>query len=265
MTEFKDTRQQRKFKILLIGDSCIDEYYYGTCDRLNPEAPVPVLKITRIETMPGMAANVQANLESFGCDVDFMTGGIKSVKQRYIDDRSKQHIIRVDDDKMSTPFNPHLSSLQFSQYDAIVISDYNKGFITYDNIEIIRNIYSGPIFVDTKKQDIARFDGCFVKINEQEYNQRFSICSKMIVTLGSKGAMYKTHVEEEIFPVPDTQVVDVCGAGDTFLAALAYEYLNSLNIRQAIKFANICSAITVRHRGVYSLTTDDIHGIINNT
>jgi hypothetical protein len=99
----------------LIGDSCIDEYYYGSCDRLNPEAPVPVLKITRWSSSAGMAANVKSNLEAFGCDVDFMTGGKKSIKRRYIDDRSKQHIVRVDEDKINPPFNPNLKSLAYQQ------------------------------------------------------------------------------------------------------------------------------------------------------
>lgn len=244
----------------MIGDSCIDEYYYGSCDRLNPEAPVPILKITRSETKMGMAANVKDNLESFGCDVDFMTSGSKSIKRRYIDERSKQHIVRVDDDVISAACNPHLESLH--QYDAIVISDYNKGYVTYDNIQAVRAAYRGPIFLDTKKQDIARFDGCYVKINEHEYNQRYSICSTMIVTLGSAGAMYKQHYQEELFPVQPTEVIDVCGAGDTFLAALTYQYLNTNDIGDAIKFANKCSAITVGHRGVYTLTPRDISSII---
>ena len=42
--------QQQQFKVLLIGDSCTDEYVYGTCDRLNPEAPVPILNFNRKET-----------------------------------------------------------------------------------------------------------------------------------------------------------------------------------------------------------------------
>ena len=43
--------QQKQFKVLLIGDSCTDEYVYGTCERLNPEAPVPILKYNRKITM----------------------------------------------------------------------------------------------------------------------------------------------------------------------------------------------------------------------
>jgi len=258
MTDLENTQQQTKFKVLLIGDSCIDEYYYGTCDRLNPEAPVPVLKITHWSSGLGMAANVKSNLESFGCDVDFMTGGKKSIKRRYIDERSKQHIVRVDEDKESPPFNPYMKSLAYAQYDAIVISDYNKGFVTYDNVRAIREQYNGPIFIDSKKSDLQKFECCFVKINEQEFNKAISHCSDLIVTLGSKGAIYK----DTIYPTREANMIDVCGAGDTFLAALTYQYLKSKDIEQSIRYANYCASITVEHRGVYSLTQQDIDSII---
>ncbi len=258
MKDLKITQLQKKFKILLIGDTCLDEYYYGICDRLNPEAPVPILKITSHQIILGMSANVKRNLESFNCDVDFSSGGKKSIKKRYIDERSKQHIVRVDEDFISPPFNPNLKSLQLSQYDAIVISDYNKGYITYDNVKELRKNYSGPIFIDTKKQDIKKFDGCFIKINEYENSLKISNSEELIVTLGKKGALYKN----KIYPTELVEVIDVCGAGDTFLAALTYFYLLTLNIEDAIMFANKCAAITVQHRGVYALSNDDLNKIL---
>ncbi len=259
MTELATTQQQTSFKVLLIGDSCIDEYHYGNVERLSPEAPVPILQITRTETKPGMSANVKDNLEAFGVDVDFMTGGSKSIKKRFIDERSKQHIIRVDEDKKSKPFNAYQSSLAYNQYDAIVISDYDKGFITYENIQAVREQYSGPIFVDSKKRDLARLEGCYVKVNELERSLATSICSNLITTLGSKGAEFN----DKIYPAPSVEVVDVCGAGDTFLAGLTYSYLKTKNIENSIEFAISASAISVQHSGVYSLTNSDI-SCINN-
>ena len=61
-----DIQQQKLYKILLIGDSCEDIYHFGTCQRISPEAPVPILKKAYEEIRPGMSANVAANLESFG-------------------------------------------------------------------------------------------------------------------------------------------------------------------------------------------------------
>ena len=58
-------QQQKQFKILLIGDSCTDEYVYGTCERLNPEAPVPILKFNRKETTKGRKKrNVDDRMEA---------------------------------------------------------------------------------------------------------------------------------------------------------------------------------------------------------
>lgn len=251
-----NTQQQKKFKILLIGDSCVDEYIYGTCDRLNPEAPVPVLKITRSTKELGMAANVKKNIEAFNCDVDFITGSLLSVKRRYIDDRSKQHIVRVDEDYINSPFEPK-DEFTGNQYDAVVISDYNKGFVSYETIQSIQNMYNGPIFIDTKKTDLIKFNKSYVKINELEFNNSISKCENLIVTLGNQGAMYKG----KMFSTDSVSLVDVCGAGDTFLASLTYQYLLSKDMDKAIQFANKCAAISVQHRGVYTLTQNDIDSI----
>ena len=58
-----DSRPQKKFKVLVVGDTCLDIYRYGTVDRLSPEAPVPIFQVSHEEQLHGMAANVRANLE----------------------------------------------------------------------------------------------------------------------------------------------------------------------------------------------------------
>lgn len=247
-----NTRVQRQFNILLIGDSCQDVYQYGVVDRMSPEAPVPVFLPMDEDKRPGMAANVQTNLKALGLDVQFITGQ-ESIKTRLIDSRSKQQIVRIDNDIKNEP-------LEFTQpipqvYHAIVISDYNKGLITYELVEQLRKEFPGPIFIDTKKQDLQRFNGCIVKINEVEYKARHSDCNNMIVTLGKEGALYN-HM---MYPAPEIEIADVCGAGDTFLSALAYEYLcTDGNIEQAIQFAIRASSVTVQHTGVYAPTLDEI-------
>lgn len=203
-----------------------------------------------------MAANVRDNLLAFGCQVDFMTGSEYSVKQRYIDVRSEQQILRIDTDHFSDRFD---ASAIICQYDAVVISDYDKGFMTYGTIRAIREKFSGPIFIDTKKIGLAEFEGCFVKINNSEFEKVASVCSEMIVTLGDGGARYN----DKIYETDKVNIVDICGAGDTFLAALAYGYLCFDSIEMAIPFANKCSAISVQHRGVYALTPFDINSILS--
>jgi D-beta-D-heptose 7-phosphate kinase/D-beta-D-heptose 1-phosphate adenosyltransferase len=201
-----------------------------------------------------MAANVKDNLEALGLDVDFLTGGVRSIKKRFIDERSKQHILRVDEDKPNPPFNAWRNSLAYNQYDAIVISDYDKGFITYENVRAVREQFKGPIFIDSKKKDLAQFEGCYVKINELERSLAISICSDIITTLGAAGAEYNNKK----FAAPLVEVVDVCGAGDTFLAALAYKFLETNNINAAIEYAIQAGSLTVQHSGNYAPTLKEI-------
>lgn len=260
MTGTRNIQPPTSFKILLIGDSCIDEYVYGVVDRLSPESPIPILKQTRKESKSGMAANVKENLETLGCEVDFITNIEPIVKTRFIDERSGYHLLRVDQDIELAAWSGRMP-FEIESYDAVVISDYGKGFITYDHIDDLRKNFTGPIFLDTKKPDLASFYGIFVKINGTEYSRSVSINDRLIVTLGGQGAMYKTGRDpkyEKHYPAPKVEVFDVCGAGDTFLSALTFEYLRKKDIEEAIKFSIKAAAITVTHNGNYAPALDEI-------
>jgi len=229
----------------------VDNYQYGIVDRISPEAPVPVFIPTREESRNGMAANVAANLVALGCEV-LVASGQPGSKTRLIDERSKQQIVRIDNDYINQPYP--LDGIDLSICNAIVISDYNKGNVTYELIENLRKTYSGPIFVDTKKTDLARLAGCIVKINNKEYNDAKTTCDDLVVTHGRNGAVYK----DRAYPAVEIAVTDVCGAGDTFLAALCYEYLKSQSMDLAIEFAIRASAVTVQHIGVHAPTLEEI-------
>jgi D-beta-D-heptose 7-phosphate kinase/D-beta-D-heptose 1-phosphate adenosyltransferase len=251
-----NTQPQKRFNVLLIGDTCVDEYQYGVVERISPEAPVPIFKLTSRESKMGMASNVYQNLKNLNCDVTCYYGK-SSFKTRLIDRRSKQHLIRIDDDVESKPFDPYTVD-NLEDYDAIVISDYNKGFVTHSVITNLRDRFTGPIFLDTKKTNLSLFNGIFVKINELEYKNCTSYNSTLIVTLGDKGAMYQHPNGDEFFSCSDVEVSDVTGAGDTFLAALTYKYLCTNVIQESIKFAIQASGITVKHFGVYAPTLKEI-------
>jgi bifunctional ADP-heptose synthase (sugar kinase/adenylyltransferase) len=254
MTDLVTTLRQQKYKVLLIGDTCIDNYIYGTVDRVSPEAPIPVLKTTgKQDFRGGMSSNVRKNLEALNCEVKHIRGN-KSVKTRYIDVKSGYQLLRVDSDADQVP----LRIVDCNDgYDAIVISDYDKGFITYDFVEEIRKSYTGPIFIDTKKTDLGRFDGCYVKINESEFSKATSLPSDYIVTLSSEG----TRWNDKIYPTDKVEVHDVTGAGDVHLASLAVFYLFTGSIENAIPFANKLASISVQHQGVYTITEKDINSL----
>lgn len=249
------TQVQKQLNILLIGDDCDDIYVYGRVDRISPEAPVPVFVPHYSIHKDGMAGNVCKNLEALGCRVNFLRGE-SSKKKRLIDERSKQHVLRLDEDVESNPitFDTAIPPV----YDAVVISDYNKGTVTYELIEELAQEVTVPIFIDTKKTDLARMGGCYVKINALEKSRVTSYhpeIDHLIVTHGDKGAEWNGWV----YPAESVgDVTDVCGAGDTFLAALVYKFIETNHMPEAIKFAIKASAVTVQHVGVYAPRLEEI-------
>lgn len=250
MTE-QNIQQLESFKILLIGDDCVDIYQQGCVDRLSPEAPVMVFCPEEQYSLPGMAGNVKVNLQNLGCDVNYLHGNT-SVKTRLVDSKSGYQILRIDQDQFSSPIELEINIPLV--YDAVVISDYNKGTISYELIGKIRKHFLGPIFVDTKKTDLKRLEGCIVKINDLEFSKLISTCTDLIVTHGKNGASYLGYD----IPTPTVEVNDVVGAGDTFLSAMTYQYLKTKNMNSALEFAVKAAAVTVQHRGVYAPRLEEI-------
>ena len=245
---------QKQFNILLLGDACIDTYVYGNVNRISPEAPVPVFEPYDKIVKEGMAGNVANNLRALGCNVTFLHSKV-SEKERLIDTRSKQQILRIDRDAVSDPLS--IDEINLQGYNAIVVSDYVKGTISYSLISEIRQQFAGPIFIDTKKTKLDNLEGCIIKINALEYSKVETLPSDttdIIVTQGSQGATW----QNKIFKTTAVDIADVCGAGDTFLSALAWKYLQSSSIEDAIHYANRAASITVQHVGVYAPTHKEI-------
>ena len=248
------SQQLKKFNILLIGDAGDDVYTYGYVNRISPEAPVPVFQPHYTINHDGMAGNVRKNLEALGCTVNFLHGEV-SKKNRLIDHRSKQQLLRIDHDVESKPIT--FETAIPPVYDAIVVSDYNKGTVDYQLVEDLVKEVNVPVFVDTKKTDLARLAGCYIKINALEKSRATSLpdSDHLIVTHGDNGAEWNGWV----YPAEIAgDVTDVCGAGDTFLAALVYQFLVTNSMPDAIKFANKASAVTVQHVGVYAPRLEEI-------
>ena len=144
------------------------------------------------------------------------------------------------------------------KYDMIVISDYNKGFIGEN---LLKQINNHPlIFADTKKKDLRMFKDAIIKINEKEdmvIKNKHS--GELIVTLGKRGCSY----DNDIYPTRVVNVIDVTGAGDSFLSGLTTHYIKTQDIREAIKYANIVSSIAVSKRGTATVTKEEVEAIYN--
>ena len=241
-----------------MGDSCIDYYHFGTCDRLSPEAPVPIIKQEKVETREGMSLNVKNNLLSFGFKVDHLTNETPLEKRRIVDIKTNYQICRLDIDENLIVEQLDVANIDPSIYDCLVISDYDKGFISNSAATFLCDKFKNkPIFVDSKKKDLSIYTNCILKINESEYKNAIKIpnCSKIIVTLGERGAMY----ESKIFSTKKVDVHDVCGAGDVFISSLVYSFMKTKCLEKSISYANKLASVSVTKVGTYVLTREDIN------
>ena len=254
-------------KVLVIGDSCLDEYIYCTTDRFCPDAPVPIIKPKSYVSTKGMAGNVADNLTSLGAKVTLITNANRIKKTRYVDERTNHMFVRIDEgeDDIFPVAKKTLENIKWDEYDAVVISDYCKGFLTEDEISYISNQHTNT-FLDTKKSiDNWASNINFIKINEVEldhsigflHDNEGEFSKKVITTLGSKGAQYQGIK----YPVDKVDVRDTSGAGDTFMAGLVYAYINGVNtqIPDAIKFANRCSTQIVQKKGTAKVNLKELN------
>lgn len=253
---FERIRCMPTMKVLIIGDACEDVYIYGASKRLAPEAPVPVFIKTYERRNGGMALNVYKNLLSLGVECNIIHNKENIEKIRFVHEQTNHIFIRVDSDErgIKPVDKKYLTKKFLNQYDAVVISDYNKGFLSTDDIEKI--CYFHPLtFLDTKKKLGRWAKGCkWIKINEVEYenakkdieNHMYIFQSSLIVTLGSKGCRYKN----QLYAVKEVEIKDLSGAGDTFLAGFVSKYLETKDVDQSLVFANECASIVVQKKGV---------------
>jgi len=243
-------------KVLVIGDACEDVYVYGKCDRLAPEAPVPVFKKVHEKRNGGMALNVLNNLEALGVECKILHNNENIEKTRYVDTQTNHIFIRIDsdEDNIQRIDKEFLTKEFLNQYKAVVISDYDKGFLAEEDIEKIC-FYHPLTFMDTKKKLGRWAEDCkWIKINEPEYEatrdliqeRMYVFDDKLIVTLGSHGCRY----QEETYPVGKVEIKDLVGAGDTFLAGFVSKYLENRDVEESLKFANDCATIVVQQKGV---------------
>lgn len=264
---------------LILGETCVDRFVYCSVTRLCPEAPVPVLNpIGKSKTSAGMAGNTQANLLSLARIGDKVVRPSllyppdeEPVKVRYVDSASGYIVIRIDsNDKFQRVRNLDKlpEYLKNEAIDAIVISDYHKGFLTESDIQMITDFAEeagAKTFLDTKKQLGSWSRNVdFVKINEKEWKllTHAASCRNLIVTLGSRGSFWRGftpvpayHLKEG-FPV---KVFDVSGAGDTYLAAFVIEYMYTKDVLESMEYANKAAAVAVSMPGVVAVTREQVY------
>jgi D-beta-D-heptose 7-phosphate kinase/D-beta-D-heptose 1-phosphate adenosyltransferase len=267
-----------KNKLVVIGESCLDNHIYGECTRVNPEAPSLIFKPTGKRTITdGMAGNVYNNLVSLGCNSNniYTIFPPKSIsKTRYVDQKSGYILLRVDEGEPIGSNNKfdiksvYFKSIEWETVCAVIISDYCKGFLSEKDIsEIIAFTHNNRIltFLDTKKilGDWSK-NVDFVKINRAEYDnhlkagvgQPSKFCKNLIVTLGAEGMWWVNRNIVE--PTEKINVSDVSGCGDSALAAFAIEYIKTQAPISSMKYANRVARIAASKQGVVAVLASEV-------
>lgn len=260
-------------KLALIGDFMRDVFIYGTCTRLNPEGPAPLVDQHHVVTRYGGAGNVFENFKSLGVSADlFFANDLDnlSVKTRIIANNTV--VCRYDQDCIAdnTALLAKLHTTDFSQYPYVVISDYAKGSV-FGIKDIISKI-TAPVIVDPK-QSFDNYTGAWcIKPNLQEFERwygpfshatlrTFALANNhelVIVTRGSYGVTYYWQGQCVDLPATSYKVADVTGAGDCFLAAFVYALMQGNTVPKAIASANYAAGISVSQLGTYTLKPSDL-------
>ncbi len=296
--------------ILVVGDLILDKYIIGNTTRLSPEAPVPVIVPNSTEYRLGGAANVAANLIAMGNHVTLI-GAVglvlsdeHSKELKMMLDKNKiesflldkysgvhtkvriisngQQVARIDYDCADFIKDKEVDDIvkfvkrNIKKIDAVVISDYNKGFISSSLVPKIREVYLKFIVVAPKQSDLKFYEGANIFIaNRLEFDRVHYHCltsphtEGIIITEGAKGAtldyckadsslqlLYKQRVYKNL--------VDVTGSGDVFLAAFTVAFTNNLKINECIDFANVAGGIKVSKFGTSVVSLNEINNELKN-
>ncbi|CAB9540001.1 D-glycero-beta-D-manno-heptose 1-phosphate adenylyltransferase (EC 2.7.7.70) / D-glycero-beta-D-manno-heptose-7-phosphate kinase (EC 2.7.1.167) [uncultured Gammaproteobacteria bacterium] len=301
-------------KILVIGDLMIDHYLWGTCDRISPEAPVQVINVQRESSVLGGAGNVINNLYALGAQVSVMSvvgdceicdelkalladievntnhlitqkNRITSKKSRII--ASQQQVVRYDrestDEISHESQNLLLKSFKnlVASYDAILLSDYGKGVLTFEltqSLITIANENGKKVLIDPKGLDYSKYKGAYLLTpNKKEASESLAthinndeslayVIKKLkidcdlqvsLITLSEQGvAIYDDELR--IHPTKAREVFDVTGAGDTVLASLGFSLACGYEIDDAVQFSNLAAGVVVGKIGSATATLNEI-------
>lgn len=302
-------------KVLVVGDIMIDHYIYGNCSRISPEAPVQVVDVQKEAYTLGGAGNVLKNLVAFNCEVDVISvignddygkmvtdqlleygvngDGILNDKDRCTTVKSRvlvhnHHLIRLDRENVTAISNEienefiKILEKKIRQFDIVLISDYNKGFLTRSLLSKIFSLcreigiktlldpkgadftkYKGVNIIKPNKKEACLATGVNIKNNETLKEacvilKEITGCDEVIITLSEDGIAAFANNELILTPTKALDVIDVTGAGDTVLASLSVVLAANKSLQEACEFANHAAAIVVSKSGSAVATYEEI-------
>jgi len=297
-------------RILVIGDIMLDIYRYGDVDRISPEAPVPVVHIHKSTKSLGGAGNTFSNLfqlnstncmivsivgrdryglvdipdiflESFpnSCRCTLEVSEICTVIKERIIARSQQ-VCRLDWETVNPVLSePTLMRLktalipELSKADVVVISDYAKGIICPEIINLIeerKKIKKFITILDPHPKNTSIYSGIdYATPNKSEFDQiGFSAfwgmgCKAIIRTEGEGGmSAFVQNGDDFHFDTEAKKIFDVSGAGDTVIAVLAHMLAFKFSLLDAVIVANQCAGVVVSKPGTTPIQRHEFDKIL---
>ncbi len=308
-----------QIRLLVVGDVMLDHYVWGQVRRISPEAPVPVVEAMRDEYLLGGAANVANNLVDLGVRTSIMsiigqdvaaaqlTGllqgrGIGSelivksadrpttIKTRIL--AGQQQMLRLDREEIraleEVQTRQILQKLEavWDSFDAVILSDYGKGFLDLSLLNGIRELKQKSdklIVVDPKSRSFDRYRGfsCITPnqleaetamSSELDQEERVSRLGKemrqdldleaLLITLGRRGMMLCSSGTELYIAAQAREVFDVTGAGDTVISVLTATRACNVSWEDAARLANGAAGIVVGKLGAATVSKEEFAWVI---
>ena len=313
MNELKD--KFSKMRILVIGDIMLDRYIFGDVSRISPEAPVPVVEINNEIKKLGGAANVIHNLVTLGSkpllcgivgadvnggeilreldklDVDIRPIIIDAdrpttVKTRLIG--NGHQIVRFDNESRENIGNNGIDSVvsfvkdNIEHVDGIIISDYDKGVISYRLMSEIFNtiterkfIVSDPHknnfeshkyvnLITPNKDEVSAFCGFSIK-NDKDMEFAVKkifhklVCGSVLITEGKDGmTLFEGDKKSVHIPTAAKEIFDVSGAGDTVISTICLAISSGMDLESSVRLANSAAGVVVGKIGTATISIDEL-------
>lgn len=292
LSKFK-CKLPENINILVVGDFMLDRYVVGTVDRISPEAPVPILNLSDQYNSLGGAGNVVNNLatlnanvlcygvigkDEFGRTIENKLEKLKisytmfrdiwrrtTVKTRYVTKDSHVQLLRTDIEN-TNEYDVDLDEIIIPKnIDIIIVSDYNKGFITSKLMQHLKDT-NIKIIVDPKPQNQSLYHNVFMTTpNLKEYNSMKYINSEYILKTLGKNGLDIIHTKTNDFKhidAKEVKVFNVSGCGDTIVAVMALCLSMKMAIFDAAYIANECAGIVASKPGTAFVTLDEFYKVV---
>ncbi len=278
----------KDFKIAVYGDWMEDVWYEANSIKLCPSFPVlDIIDPRELKNNPGGAGNVAMCIEVLGAKVhgyyiDRQVSFHKKTRYIYQD----RILFRISEHPEISVFdameiaNNLISRL--GEYDGVILADYNKGAlpsVVIEQIMVACKKAGVPVFVDPKFDNWKCYKGATIfkpnwaeaenyrphgSLSEKAWRTSEELNFKYCIITASEHGMFigsptkKGHTDFWTVPGRGTEAVDVTGAGDVCIAAMALEYLRTNDILKACHVANIAGSLVVQKRGVAQITVDEL-------